>query len=419
MLSRIVNARVALLSLASLVSASCGEAPSAPKFPDDVMLAKAPAPGLVITPATSTVHIGQSRVLTVTNANGSAINKQAIWTSSDTSVAIVAPTGLATAAVIARKVGTVTVTATVSNKSGTNTTTDLPIPVRSVTLAPDSARIEVGGQLQYTATPRDSAGTPLTGRTVTWSASTPSIATISSNGLATGLARGATRVIATVEGVADTTWLTVEQTPARIELVERSVIFDALGETKQLVANVYDSNNNLITDAVVTWASDSTPIATVNATGVVTPVTTAQYAWTFVHASFGGLADTATVTVYRHPTSVVTSPDTMFVNELTQPGAYAGQFTTVMYDRNGYPIVGGWVMYESLESQVASVSMEGYVVAHQNGVARIVAISFSGIHDTVVVVVNAPPAEPPFDEHSWSSRHIDWMPNALRVPEKR
>jgi hypothetical protein len=52
-------------------------------------------------------------------------------------------------------------------------------------------------------------------------------------------------------------------------------------------------------------------------------------------------------------------------------------------------------------------------------VARIVAISFSGIHDTVVVVVNAPPAEPPFDEHSWSSRHIDWMPNALRVPEKR
>lgn len=400
--------RVAFASVLSIGVISCGEAPSAPLLPGEPLLAKAPAPGLIITPSTSTIHIGTSRVVTVTNANGSSINKQAVWTSSDTSVAIVAPTGQATAAVIARKVGTATITATVTNKTGTHIATIVPIPVRSVTLSPDSARIQVGDQLQYTAVPRDSAGNPLTGRTVSWSVTSPSVAAISSGGLATGLSVGSTRVIALVEGRADTTWLTVLQTPSRIELVERSLIFDALGETKQLVANVYDTNNNLMPNAVVTWESDSVEIATVNGSGVVTPVTTAQSGWTFVAASIGALADTATVTVYRHATSVVASPDTMFISELTEPGASAGQFTAMNFDRNGFPITeGGWVLFESLESQIASVDMlSGLVVAHQNGTARIVAMSFTGVHDTVVVVVNAPAPSMPFEDHGLTSERL-------------
>jgi hypothetical protein len=222
----------------------------------------------------------------------------------------------------------------------------------------------------------------------------PSVASINGNGLVTGLSVGTTQVIALVEGHADTTVLAVEQTPARIDLVEMSVIFDALGESKQLVANVYDKQDNLMPNAVVTWESDSVEIATVTSSGVLTPVTTAQYAWTFVSASIGSLADSATVTLYRHPTSVVASPDTMFVNQLSQPGEFAGQFTAAMYDRNGYVIEGGWLLFESLESQIASVSIEGHVSAHQNGEARIVAISFSGVHDTVLVIVNAPPPSP-------------------------
>jgi uncharacterized protein YjdB len=430
MLSRIGSARGTVLSVVTLALVACGDSTStAPEIGGEALLAKAPAPGLIVTPSTSTIHIGTSRVVTVTNANGSAINKQAVWTSSDTAVATVAATGLATAAVIARKVGTATITATVTNKTSTHTTTILPIPVHSVTLSPDSARIQVGDQLQYTAVPRDSAGNPLSGRTVSWSVTSPSVAAISSNGLATGLAVGATRVIALVEGRADTTWLTVEQTPARIDLVEMSVIFDALGESKQLVANVYDKKDNLMPNAVVTWESDSVEIATVTSTGVLTPVTTAQYAWTFVSASIGSLADSATVTVYRHPTSVVASPDTMFVNQLTPIGESAGQFTAAMFDRNGYVIEGGWLLFESLESQTASVSIDGHVVAHQNGQARIVAISFSGVHDTVLVIVNAPPPSPEpgefllaqgrddVDVFARPSR-FDWTPAARKAPQR-
>ena len=386
---------VALVSFVALLVTSCGEIPSAPRaVPTEPLLAPGQsAPGLTVTPASPTVLIGQSLTLTVTNANGSAINKNAVWTSSDTSIAIVVSTGTSTASVTGRRSGSVTIKAVSGNKSGTNTTTVVPVPVRSVTLTPDSARVQLGDSQQYSATPRDSAGDPLTGRVVDWSVTNASIATISGSGLATTLARGSTRVIATVEGVADTTWLIVEQTPSRIELAEESIIFDALGETRQLIANVYDSRNNLIPDAVVSWTSSDPAIATVNAGGVVTPVTNAQSAWTFVSASLGALADTATVTVYRWPTSVVASPDSMVLTELTPPGAVGGQFTAVMLDRNGFPIEGGWLLWESLDPGIATVDMDGSVVALANGEARVVAISFSGVQDTVRVIVSAPPAD--------------------------
>ena len=401
--SRTVRASGWSLLAVTLVT-SCGEIATAPsaKVGNEALLAPAQSPqGLVVTPANPTILIGQSLTLTVRNSNGSAINKAATWTSSNPSIASVVSTGTATARVTGHSAGSVTITATSQSKSGTTGVTVVPVPVSSVTLTPDSARVELGGTVQYTAIPRDSAGNALTDRVISWSTQNASIATISSGGLASTHAKGSTRVIAFVEGRADTTWLIVQQTPARIELSEHSIIFDALGETKQLVANVYDTQNNLINDAVVAWSSSDQTIATVNASGVVTPVTHAQSAWTFVSASLpdlsvGALADTATVTVYRWPTEVIASPDTMFINELTPPGTTSGQFTAVMNDRNGFSIdSGGWLLWEVLDPGAVTVAMDGSVIAVANGTARVVAISFSGVTDTVYVVVNAPPDSEP------------------------
>ena len=388
------TARASGLSLfAALFVASCGEIPTTPsKVATEALLAPAQSTqGLVITPANGTILIGQNLTLTVRNSNGSAINKTATWTSSNPSIASVVSTGTATARVTGHGAGLVTITATSQSKSGSTGVTVVPVPVHSVTLTPDSARVELGDQVQYNAVPRDSAGNPLAGRVVTWSVTDFGIATIDNNGLATSNGRGSTRVIATSEGKADTTWLIVQQTPTRIEVFEESILFDALGETKQLIASVYDTKNHLITDAVVTWNSADTQIATVNANGVVTPITHAQSGWTFVSASLGTLADTATVTVYRWPTTVIASPDTMFITELTPPGGTSGQFTAVMNDRNGFSIdSGGWLLWEVLDPGPVSVGMDGSVVATGNGTARVVAISFSGVTDTVHVVVNAP-----------------------------
>lgn len=53
---------------------------------------------------------------------------------------------------------------------------------------------------QLTATPRNSSGTAITGKTVAWSSNLPSIATVSSSGLVTAQGPGTATITATVDG---------------------------------------------------------------------------------------------------------------------------------------------------------------------------------------------------------------------------
>jgi len=86
--------------------------------------------------------------------------------------------------------GTATITATSEGKSGTAAITVTPVPVATVTVSPASASIFVGGTQQLSAVTKDSVGTTLTGRVVTWSSSNTAIARVSSSGLVTAVAAG-------------------------------------------------------------------------------------------------------------------------------------------------------------------------------------------------------------------------------------
>src|SRR5438876_4185044 len=55
---------------------------------------------------------------------------------------------------------------------------DNSTPVASVTVSPASASVPVGQTVQLTATPLDSTGSPLVGRTVSWSTSNPTVAAV-------------------------------------------------------------------------------------------------------------------------------------------------------------------------------------------------------------------------------------------------
>src|SRR5438309_395360 len=56
-----------------------------------------------------------------------------------------------------------------------------PPAVASVDVTPPSASVEAGQTVQLTATPKDAGGTPLSGRTVTWSSSNTTVATVSNS----------------------------------------------------------------------------------------------------------------------------------------------------------------------------------------------------------------------------------------------
>ena len=143
--------------------------------------------------------IGESETLSATVSPSNATNKNVIWSSSNTSIAQVGQDGT----VYARTAGSCTITATStdgSNKSGTCavTVTGAAVPVTGVSLNKSSLTLGVGStaQLIPTVVPSNASN-----KAVTWRSTGTGVATVDSNGLVTGVARGACRIyVTTVDG---------------------------------------------------------------------------------------------------------------------------------------------------------------------------------------------------------------------------
>ncbi len=82
----------------------------------------------------------------------------------------------------------------------------------SVEVAPTSASVAEGQNVQLTATPRDALGNPVN-RSVTWSTSDPAVARVSGTGLVTGLFAGSATISATADGQVATSAITVTPPP--------------------------------------------------------------------------------------------------------------------------------------------------------------------------------------------------------------
>jgi hypothetical protein len=65
-------------------------------------------------------------------------------------------------------------------------------------------KLDVGEQASLTATVRDASGAVLVGHAITWSSSSPSVATVSSTGTVTGAGTGTATIAATSDGKTDT-----------------------------------------------------------------------------------------------------------------------------------------------------------------------------------------------------------------------
>src|SRR5207302_1238836 len=87
------------------------------------------------------------------------------------------------------------------------------VPVASVTVTPASGSLYVGQTVQLTATPKDSAGNPLTGRVIAWSSDNTTVATVSTSGLVTGKGAGSATITAATGGKSGTSTITVTAPP--------------------------------------------------------------------------------------------------------------------------------------------------------------------------------------------------------------
>jgi alpha-tubulin suppressor-like RCC1 family protein len=171
---------------------------SAPRL-GTTMLITQPVTSVSVSPGESAaLGVGRQAqfVATPQDEAGTALNGCVpvdAWTTSDASRATVSSSGMVTGV----GVGPVTISATVSGKTG-SATISVFVPVAQVTLTPDTATIHMGEQLQLTATTRDENSNVLS-RTVTFITSDPTVATVSSTGLVTALMVGPVTITATSE----------------------------------------------------------------------------------------------------------------------------------------------------------------------------------------------------------------------------
>jgi uncharacterized protein YjdB len=192
----------------------------------------------------------------------------------------------------------------------TSAVTVTAIPVASVTVAPSSAGIHVGDTLRLTATPRDSTGNPLAGRTITWSSDSGAVASVSSSGLATGLRAGTATIRATSEGKSGTATITVTPAPVASVTVSPASSNRQVGGTVQLTATLTDSAGRTLSGRTITWSSDSASVATVNSTGLVTAVAAG---FATIRAASEGKSGTAGVRVTNPGTGGVPQAGHVFI----------------------------------------------------------------------------------------------------------
>src|SRR5204863_431992 len=138
------------------------------------------------------------------------------------------------------------------------------VSVATVDLNPATATVQVGQTVQLTATPKDSNGNALSGRTVTWTSSNTSVATVSTSGLVSGVTPGSATITATSEGKSGTASVTVTQVPVATVSLSPATPSIQQGQTVQLTATLKDASGNTLSGRTVTWSSSNTAVATVN-----------------------------------------------------------------------------------------------------------------------------------------------------------
>jgi uncharacterized protein YjdB len=166
--------------------------------------------------------------------------------------------------------------------------------VAAVIVSRQSTSLVTGQTQQLLATLKDSNGDVLSGLTITWSSSNPSVATVSDTGLVTGIAPGSATITAKVDGKTGTALITVSDAPVASVTVGEGIVVLMVGQTRQLVATLKDANGNTLSGRTVTWFSSDPSIATVTATGLVAGI---KQGSATVTATVEGISGTTTIEI--------------------------------------------------------------------------------------------------------------------------
>ena len=312
------------------------------------------------------------------------ITTQVVWSSSDSTVAVVNSVGLLTAL----KVGSVTVTASMSGVSGTgNVVVNAPSLV-SITVTPVAFTIASGQSKQLSAMGVYSDGTSsdVTSQS-TWTASSTAYATVSSSGLVTGVAAGSSTITATIGSKSGSAVATVTSALLTSIVVTPATASIATGQTQAFTASgiFSDGSTTDITNSV-TWSSNATNFATIDQTGLATGVSVgaATITATSGTAAPGMAALTVTAAVL---TEIDIAPDGQYI---PVGGQYPLMLTGTYSDNTTQTITNA--TWSSSDSTLASVDPNTGIVtgvANSNDNPVTITASYGGMTNTTTVYITS------------------------------
>ena len=371
------------LGAANIDASTAGVSPS---HPTRVFIVATPVAKVVVAPASVTLRVGDAFQFTDTTKDAAGhvlTGRTIVWSSSDTTTAPVDQAGL----VLAKKLGTVTITAASGKASGTASVTISLVPVKKIIIAPANPSVIVHDSTQLSATAEDSAGNMLTGRVITWFSLDTTIATIDANGVATGKRLGSVTINASNGSANSNVTLTVQAVPINAVVISPQSSNLLVGQQQTLTAEVTDNAGNPIAGSTVTFSSGATGVATVTATGPLTAtVTTTGSGQATITGTSGTKSGTATINVAAVPVASVTvtpTPDTVTLGGTVQ-------LTATLKDSAGNTLTGRSVTWQSLNAGVATVSASGLVTSVGVGTAAISATA-GGKTGLAEVTVNQVP----------------------------
>ena len=329
--TRQATALLAAILLATSIAACGGNQDDGPA-PTTVIVSPASA-GLLSLEATVQL------TAIVHDQNGQVMSDVAVvWTSSDSVVAAVSPSGLATAMAN----GTVTVRATVGRVSGSATLAIDQVPA-NVTVTPDAVNLAAFDQTErMTAIVLDANGHKIEEADEQWETSDTAVASVDASGLVTALGNGSTTVTATAGTRSASVTVRVDQVAVTAEMERRrnwlrpshegvTSIPMALGDTLRMRAEAFDSSGHPIADAALKWTSDNPEVVALADSGLVRARSSGV---AMITARLDSAVDSANITVSlcTPPTSV---SDLRLDSVLQHIGLnYAGRTTVRRRDRS-------------------------------------------------------------------------------------
>jgi trimeric autotransporter adhesin len=266
----------------------------------DLAIADPPVASIQVTPTNAAIAVNGTRQYTATavfsDNTTRDVTSLATWSSSDSSVALVASTGNPIGRLSGVGAGSATITATYKGISGT--TTVYVGTVQSISLTPTNATTVIGLPVTFTATALLSNGkTVVVTAESSWVSSDPTAVTVTANGVATPVTSGSVTVAAGYQGKSGTTTLTVSKaTLSSIDVSPAKVALSlAATASVQLTATgVYSDSTTYDLTNVVTWLSSAASVASVsNASGSRGLVTGLVAGTSNVTAAFQTVTSTA------------------------------------------------------------------------------------------------------------------------------